>query len=322
MYVWQDQVILWLQEAYKAVRVLIKEEEPQAILTTTPPHLLQLLGLVLKRKTRLYWIADFRDGWVDNFLFQGQSRLRRWIDERIESQVIKDADAVMVVTDHIRKSLQLRYPKYAQKIYLIHNGFDRSDFENLNVFPTRSSNCVHYDYVGNWGGFRDPAPLFKAFEELFNEGSLLKDEVSLTFTGGYHDKDSTLPDWVTVNPPVPHKAALGIMTTSSVLILLASISEREGAFTSKIFEYLAAQRPILALIPQTGELAELLIDYSLGFIASPMDIQQIKKAVIDSFEAAKRKQQPNQNDIELLQQFDRRSQTLQLTRILDASCST
>lgn len=53
-----------------------------------------------------------------------------------------------------------------------------------------------------------------------------------------------------------------------------------------------------------------------------MDIQQIKKAVIDSFEAAKRKQQPNQNDIELLQQFDRRSQTLQLTRILDASCST
>lgn len=114
VYVWQDQVILWLPEAYKAVLVLIKEEEPQAILTTTPPHLLQLLGLMLKRKTRLYWIADFRDSWVDNFLFQGQSRLRRWIDEWIESRVVKDADAVMVVTDHIRK-FAIALPKICTK---------------------------------------------------------------------------------------------------------------------------------------------------------------------------------------------------------------
>lgn len=314
-HVFQDESALWLPYAYTAALRMIHRERPQVLITTSPPHLLQLTGYMLKRKTGIRWIADFRDGWTDNTLFRSDSSVRLSFDNMIERLIIKNADVVVVVTKHMLDSLRNRYPRYAGKIRLIYNGYDGRDFEPVRRSLNRSSERVVFSHVGNWGGHRDPSILIRAFEELFDEKRLDRDRVTLRLIGSGDRVSIAIPDWVDIQPPVTHNSALQQMVDADVLVLLADIKEREAAFTSKVFEYLAAQRPILAIIPTVGELAELLKEYSLGVIASADDVNQVKQAVLTASREASENNLLTTSDLEIIHRFDREHQTLQLVEL-------
>jgi glycosyltransferase involved in cell wall biosynthesis len=313
----QDERGLWIPYAFKVALRLINSEKIDAILTTSPPHLVHLTGYWLKRRTRLPWVVDFRDGWVDNPIFRAESQVRQRLDRWLEGIIVRRSDIKLVVTKYMLFDFRQRYPEQADSFRLVRNGFDPMDFQ-----LTRSSASEHpisFVHVGNLGGFRDPTFFLQAFQELFAERVLDSKGIQVRFIGKFfNDTRYTLPEWVTLIPPVSHREAIRQMIHAGVLVMVAGMEEGESAFTSKVFEYLAAQRPILAIVPSSGELADLLSSYSLGLVASPDNLERIKHGILQARELALNKLELHEHDFDLISQFDRRLQTKQLAQILNA----
>jgi glycosyltransferase involved in cell wall biosynthesis len=313
----QDQSALWLPWAYQCATNLIREKMPRAVVTSGPPHLIHLLGLTLKKRFNIPWVADFRDGWTDNTLFRASSSLRRKIDKYIEAGVVANADNIIGVTKHICDYFKTEYPMHRDKVSLIYNGFDKANF-TPRVQENPVGESLSFVHIGGIGATRDPQPLITALKGIFENQLLPRKTITLQFIGKYHRVMSQLPEWVDVIPYLPHQHAIERMMTAGVLVLIAGSAEGEAAFTSKVFEYLAAQRPILALIPLKGELANLLRSYSMAEVVAPEDIPGIQKAILRIYEKARLSSVPNQSDISIIQQFDRYHQTGQLAAILDS----
>jgi glycosyltransferase involved in cell wall biosynthesis len=316
--VYQDQKGLWVPYAYRAALSLVGREKIDVILTTSPPHAIHLVGYWLKRRTGLPWVADFRDGWTDNPLFSAESKIRQRFERWMERNVIHSADAKLVVTRHMLASFRRDYPAHGSSFHLLRNGFDPADF----VTPSaKATSGVSFAHVGNAGSFyRDPVPLLRAFQQLFAEERLPAGEVKVQFVGRLAlDGPDVLPllEGVDVIPPVGHREAIQKMVNSDVLLLIAGMKEGEAAFTSKVFEYLAARRPILAVIPLVGELAQLLASYSKGIVVSPDNIEQIKEGVVRAYKMTVNDAGLVQSDHDLINQFDRRLQTGQLVDLLE-----
>lgn len=313
----QDLSALWNPYAYAAAVRLIRQENITAVLTTSPPHLLQVVGYWIKRRARLPWIADFRDGWRGNPLFQAGSPARQRLDNRLEHMVVNSADAKLVVTEHLLESFQRTYPSQAGSFYLLHNGFDPADFPYSP--PHTPDEELSFVHIGSLSDYRNPLPLLRAFQELIRRGCLPPEKVRITLIGkSFHTLDGQFPGLrVETIPPIPHAEAIRIMQRAGILLLITGIQEGEAAFTSKVFEYLAARRPVLALIPPHGELAQFLASYPLGLVAAPDDERQIQAAILKAIQVAETAApQPGFDDLSL-QQFDRRQQTHTLAGLLD-----
>lgn len=274
----QDYSALWNPFAYWAALKILQEETIDAVLTTSPPHLLQSVGVWLKQRTNLPWVADFRDGWSGNPLFEAKSSIRRIIDHQLEKSVIEHADLKLVVTQHMRNHFQNTYPPYADTFRLLHNGFDPEDFSEKVETSTSSCTILH---IGSLVGYRDPRPFLFALNSLVTEGSVCSDAIVINFVGKGHQYTDQFPRLrIQHHDPVDHSQAVRMMQKSSILLLITGREEGEAAFTGKIFEYLAARRPILALVPDQGELANLLREYPLAITSSLDDVEGIKKAIL------------------------------------------
>ena len=321
-HVFQDQSGLWNPYAYAAAMKLLAENKVDAVITTSPPHWVHMVGYKLKRKTGLPWVADFRDGWRDNPIFQARSATRRRFDDWQESRVVSLADIVLGVTPHIVRVLRNNYPIHQNKFKLLHNGFDPEDFNNLPSSPREG--CVTFIHLGNLGGIRDPNPLLAAFQHLVIDRSLQPDQARIQFIGqDYGLVPARYPQVpIDVMPTMSHREAIACMQSAGVLVLIAGIQEGEGAFTSKVFEYLAARRPILAIIPPTGELSDLLSRYSLSTIASPEDPEQIRAGILHSIRLAQASPVLNKLDESIIAQYDRRLLTGNLATILNTLVSS
>ncbi len=319
----QDQSALWVPFAYRSALRLIREYRVQAILTTSPPHLIHIAGLWLKRATQLPWIADFRDGWTGNLLFTPESRVRQRIDCWIERQIATQADVTVAVTEQIVDRFKLSYPRYSERFCVIHNGFDPADFPRPNsLAPQRPVDFVH---VGSIAQYRSPGPFLRAMQELHLEGRLPNGSMRVEFVGQVHSLDEDtmrlLDEVVNLVPPVSHTEAIDRMVHAGVLLLFAGIEEGKAAFSGKVFEYLAARRPILAVVPAVGELASLLHRYPLARVASPTDIEGIKEGILWALAAAGKAVDIANSRDDIVSQFDRRLQAGRLAEMLDELCT-
>jgi glycosyltransferase involved in cell wall biosynthesis len=312
----QDFSGLWNPYAYRAALHIMRKQPVDAILTTTPPHLLHLVGYWLKKRTGLPWIADFRDGWRGNPLFQADSAIRRLFDNRLEERVVATADIKLAVTENIRTVFQKNYPSQVSSFHLLHNGFDPADFSiGTKCLP---ENPCSFVYLGNLGGYRKPDNFLLALQQLVESGNLDPNDFIVKFIGVVSEISVDVAPRVNIEilSPIQHHQAIEYMQRAGILLLFAGEEEGEAAFTGKIFEYLAARRPVLAIIPEKGELVELIRSYPLGFLAPPHDIQRIAMAILKAYNHAL---SPNDEiDCEVITQlYDRRKQAEQLAQLLN-----
>src|SRR5439155_22311733 len=99
---------------------------PDCVITTSPPVSAHLLGLRLAR-LGIPWIAEFRDGWrFERPWGDWPLRAQRALDDRLEQQVVRRADAVVAVPSPIAEDLERRY---GRSVSLITNGFDPEDVD-------------------------------------------------------------------------------------------------------------------------------------------------------------------------------------------------
>jgi len=281
-------VLAWLPTAFRATRSLITSHPFDCLVTTSPPETAHLIGLLLGRR-RPAWVADFRDGWTFEPIRPSfPTRVQRKLDSRLERAVVTSADAVVGVTRPIAADLGRRLHG---RTFHVPNGWDPDsaalvDTTMCHPSETDTVTLLHTGSLsGLWG--RDPLPLFQALTRLAAEPG--ERPVRLVQAGPLTSDERQLIESCGASSVVEHVGildrdqALALQRSADVLLLLTSPNPSEA--TSKVFEYLAAGKPILALA-HGNEAARIVEETRSGLTVPPDDVDKIARALRDASSGA------------------------------------
>ncbi|MBL0048895.1 MAG: glycosyltransferase [Bacteroidetes bacterium] len=258
----------WNKYAFEKCCELIEKENIDTILVTSPPQSSQLIGLQLKKKYQLKWIADIRDPWTDIYYYDKLLHTKRSKkkDLRYEREVLENADKVIVVSNSIKKMFAAKSDKIAsEKIHVMPNGFDENDFK---VSAPESNNEFIITYTGTITGDYKIESFLKAFKILIEKNRDTK--FKLRFVGSVSGEIKNLLERILkfnseIIPHVAHAESVKYLLSSTLLLLaIPDVKDNEGILTGKLFEYLASQKPIICLGPVHGEAAQIISDCVAG----------------------------------------------------------
>ncbi|MBI4947425.1 MAG: glycosyltransferase family 4 protein [Bacteroidetes bacterium] len=269
----------WNKFAYEAACEIIRKEKPDAIITSSPPHSTQLIGLKLKEQfgIRIPWIADMRDPWTDIYYYKKllHTPIAKWIDKNYERKVLENADKVVVVSESIRQSFIQKSKRIKpENLVVIPNGYDEKDFVRTDSFgdnkvSVKTENRFIITYTGTIAESYSPYPFFSAIEKLIKNNS--DANILFRFIGSMPKEMQDLLKLISWNgqfeyiPYSPHEKVVEYMLASSVLYLAIPQSEgNKGILTGKLFEYLAARKPIIATGPVDGDAATIISSCNAG----------------------------------------------------------
>lgn len=280
-----DTKLGWLLPALRLGDRLIAQQRPALIFSTSPPETAHLVARQLARRRRLPWVADLRDGW----LFEPpnpavrQAAWRRRLEQRLEASVVTAAQAVVTATGPIADDLRSRYAAVAPRVQVISNGFDAAEFAGLQrrrqadgVFrlvytgalaSSRQGTSAEAFFAGLAQFVRaDPtAPL-----QVIVVGDTSPAEQALAARHG-------LTGVVTFSPAVSRRAAHQAQLDADALLLITAPGQRSVA-TLKLFDYIGAGVPILALAVDNAA-AAIVQAYGLGLTTAPDDATAIQHAL-------------------------------------------
>ncbi|MTI22753.1 glycosyltransferase [Fulvivirga sp. RKSG066] len=306
----------WVKPAAKVLEDLISSNGIDVIVTTGPPHSMHLIGLKLKKKLDIKWVADFRDPWTQWGLLESfhMSKLAWSRHQKLEQKVLQQADEIVTVSKFYAEGLK----KLAGKdIDVITNGFDDEEFKSQEKTEPESFIIRHIGVVDEQ---RNPRPVLSAIKSLAQKGI----DCPLEFVGNVNEAlkeevkaDVELKKLVSFKPYVPHSEVLRLYRESAVLLSLPmNAANSKGNIPGKIFEYLAAQRPILSLGDLSGDTAQIINQTGAGVAVAENDITGIEKALLklqNEYESG------NKNADADISDFTRRNLTEKLVKVLERS---
>jgi glycosyltransferase involved in cell wall biosynthesis len=268
----------WNKYAFKKACELIGNEGIKHIITTSPPHSTQLIGLKIKKKyPTIKWIADLRDPWTDIYYYKQfyPTFISKWIDARLEKIVLKKADKIITIGASLKNLFSLKVKGIENKTEVITNGYDEDDFSGMtatipSVFTITYVGTLSDIYPVN--GFLNALQIFK---EKGNEfmlrfiGTVSQNQKDLIQSKA---GDSTL-EFI---PYVDHPSAIEFMLKTSVLLLIIPDHQsNKSIITGKLFEYIASGKPVICLGPDDGDAAGIMRNTGHGMTFSYTDSKGI-----------------------------------------------
>jgi glycosyltransferase involved in cell wall biosynthesis len=275
-----DASVTWAPTAIPAAVRIVRNEGIDAVVTTSPPLSMNLIGASVKKLTGVPWLADQRDSLVQNAdrRFERKTvQAKEKALERVVRLVANNADGIVAVSDAIADELRGFDP--SGPVRVIPNGCDFDDFAGLEYTPGDRFRITH---TGSFFGKRNP----RAFLSALASSGL--DDVVARFVGDFRSvdrewvKELELGDRLELLDYLPHRRALELQRDSEANLLLLPEAAGRGKVvpSGKIFEYLAAERPILAAVPTDGVAAKLVRETGAGIVVAPEDEKGIREAVI------------------------------------------
>ena len=273
-----DENVTWNATAIPAAIRLVREHGIDVVLTTSPPNSIHLVGAAVQKATGARWVADLRDSLASHPHRRHESlavRAKGKVDEGVARLVARRADAIVAAAEAIAEEARTLDPR--GEVVTIANGCDFDDFAGLEYRPTGRFRITH---TGSFFGKRDPRPFLQA---LADSGL----DVVARFVGDFRSSDREwaeslgLGDRLELIPYAPRAEALRLQRDSDALLLLIPEAggRGRGVLSGKVFEYLAAERPILAAVPPEGAAAELIREAHAGVVAPPDDVDAIREAL-------------------------------------------
>ena len=265
----------WRSFAIRAAGEVLENDNINVVLSSSSPITSHIIARELKERHKIPWIADLRDLWTQNHNYY-YGNLRKIIDKRLELKTLKTADALVTVSRPWAEKLG-RFHHKEEATYCITNGFDPQE---LSTEKTNLTDKFTITYTGNiYSGKQDPLKLFNALKELVSDGIIDSNFVEIRFYGTYTASlkkkidESGLSDMVKQYERVSQQLSFKKQRESQLLLLLNWEDPKEkGCYPLKIFEYLAAMRPIIATGGHGNDVVKELIDETkAGVYASSVD---------------------------------------------------
>ncbi|QGZ40566.1 glycosyl transferase family 4 [Pseudoduganella flava] len=318
-----DRWVSWCLGAIPAGLRMIRNYKPQVIWTTYPIASAKLIGLALHRLTGLPWIADLRDPMtdVDYPADPLTRRLYRWIEE----QTIRHCTLAVCTTPGAIVTYTKRFPDIpVSRFALIENGYDEENFANAAALQKVATpgpfTLIHSGIV--YPSERDPGPFFEALADLKRDGSVTAERLRVVLRATAHDdflrpliERHGIADIVTLAPHIAYRDALAEMLGADGLLVLQA-TNCNHQIPAKLYEYLRARRPVLALTDATGDTAAALRHAGIDTIGPLDDKAGIKDALLRFLALAEAGHAPLASD-EAVAANSRRARTAELARLLD-----
>jgi hypothetical protein len=320
-----DRWISWLLGAVPAGLGLIRRYRPQVIWSTYPIATAHLIGWFLHRLTGIPWIADMRDPMTDADYPSDNST--RKVFQWIENLTIRNADCVVCTTPGAIDDYRQRFPQIpATRFRLIENGYDEEVFSSAKPSPAAPDGKLTLLHSGIvYPSERDPGPLFAALSEMRAEDAIDSSWFRLRLRATGHDdhlrallKEQGIEDLVELAPSISYREALAeMLSVDGLLILQAANCNRQ--VPAKLYEYLRARRPILALTDLAGDTATTLRHAGIDSIAPLDDKNEIRQALGRFIRLVKTGDAPRLSE-EAIRGYSRRARTQELASVLNAYC--
>jgi len=277
----------WNRFAVKAATKIISENQIDTIITSSPPHSSQLIGLKLKKQLGIKWIADLRDPWTDIFYNKllYQRRFSVYLNKMLERKVLQGADKVLTVSEDLKRLFCEKTDNIQTRIAVIPNGYDNDDFKKVNLI--RDPESFYISYVGT---ISNEYPIYGFISALTMLDKEIRAKLKLRFVGklatDHFNKlvKAGLEENIELLGYVQHSRAIDYMFSSDMLLLvIPDIKNNKGILTGKLFEYLASKRPILLLGPTDGDAAKIVNETESGISCSYDDEDKIKESILQYY---------------------------------------
>lgn len=311
-----DPKVFWVKSSVKFLDKFLKSNKIDVVISTGPPHSMHLIAKKLKQKNNIKWIADFRDPWTDLYYNNEFKQLSfaKNKNKKLETSVLKNADCVLTVS----KTLQKEFKKVANRVEVITNGFDD---EVLTKNLIKLDNKFTISYIGLLPKQSNPKLFFKVLQKLCLENADFKNDLKINFIGDISDEVKTeietnnLSENTSFIGYVSHQKAIEYQKKAQVLLLLIpNVEKSEGILTGKLFEYLTAKRPILAMGSETGDLSEILKNTNAGIVIG-FDNEEKLTSEISTFYQKYKEGNLKVNSINI-EQYHRKELTRSLSEII------
>jgi len=279
-----DARVLWVKPSVKYLEKYLSENGITTIITSGPPHSLHLIGLELKQKLNVRWVADFRDPWTTIGYHKALKLLEFAANKhkQLENKVLNNADLILVTSP----STRAEFKKITSKpIEVITNGFDVEKIGNQIV--DKKFSLAH---IGSFLSERNPRILWESISELIRENPLFASHFQLKLIGAISQEvlDSIalfqLQNYVNNLGYVSHDEAIVHQKKSQVLLLIEINSEdTKSIIPGKLFEYLVSERPIIGVGPKGCDFAEIIIDTNTGVFVDYSEKEKLKNYIANYF---------------------------------------
>ena len=273
----------WIQPSVNFLSNYLENNHIDAIITTGPPHSMHLIGLELKKKLGIKWISDFRDPWTEIDYFQQLPLTKKATKKHqdLEQEVLIKSDMVVVVGETMKE----KFLQHTKRIEVLTNGFD----SNENSLTQELDQKFSITHVGLMNSDRNPTILWEVLNEISNTNLNFKNDLRIKLIGKLDDaviQDLKVFDHNTIEtiPYLDHKDVSKYQASSQVLLLsINEVPSAKGIITGKIFEYLQAKRPILAIGPEDGDAAMILKNTNAGTIVGFKNKTVLKATILNLY---------------------------------------
>jgi len=316
-----EEGVYWLPYLAARLANVLQHWRPHIVLFTGGPFAHWLLSVFMKRLYKIPYVLDFRDPWRlnpyrrDKGLF---SFLYRLMARVIEPVVIGNASYIINITEQATEMFKEKYPRFPRKFLTLHNGFDPEDLET-GLSPVRFSRC-DIAYVGAFGAFRNPEPFLLAFRKLLMQKALKPDEIRFVWVGKIERKilstinELGIRDYCVLVGYKPYLEALTYIKGAKACLLISGNHPYEP--TTKVFDYVALDKWIIALLGSDGFLSSLLDNYEFVIKVLHPDSEKVFSVLQNFFEMTHRGETQFTNP-KMKQEFNRQMIASRLSQILE-----
>lgn len=319
-----DPELLWYPAAVRKGIEVTRVYPIRVIYSTSPPETNHLVAMKIKKSTGLPWVADFRDGWMFEPLrtVRLSSRWRHWLERQMEEKVVQSADRIITATDVSSDYFAAQYPASEAKLDVITNGFDADDYIGLQrkEETNKKLNVVH---TGSFSLSRSAisfAGFLEALEYLTKSNPEIHRYLQITLAGRLSSSElqaiegSSARSFITTIGQKPYRQALQFQIDADLLLLIVN-PDVNSTIPTKLYEYLAARRPVLGLVEGTTA-GKLISQLGAGIVVNanrPIEIADAILTCVDKWKAGQLTSEVGDQ----IQHFERRHLTKHLSKIFD-----
>lgn len=315
-----DPRCLWVRPSVRFLKKYLKEHPVDAIVSTGPPHSMHLIARKLSLATGIPWVADFRDPWTRMFYFKhlgltGRSERRH---HKLEKQVLDDASVIVAVSPPVQRDFQSMTDT---PVRLITNGYDESDYESCPEEAT--DGYFRISHTGLFAADGIPETLWLVLADKSEADEDFSNALRICLAGKtdsaviHSIRMAGLGEKLVDRGYQPHLEAVREQKRANILMLpLRMEPEYKSVLPGKLFEYLAARRPVLGIGQSNGAMAAILKECKAGTACDWDDYGGIKKFV----DAAWDEFREGRDDFkgEDISRFSRRRLSHEMASLLDS----
>lgn len=251
---------------------------------------------------------EYSNKLLNNFSMLGKRYKKTNIERR--NKIIRQADSISSVSPWHVKFLKQLNPN----VHLIYNGYDNSMFYPKKI-KTQTFDII---YTGRWysQNLQDPTLLLQALAEIDVPNIRLiwytKHDVHKKLQ--YLARLYNVKTEIVYNDYIPNSKIPDILHRASILLVLTNINTH-GIMTTKFFEALGVEKPVLCVKSDEGCLTDMIKETGAGLAAT--NVIQVKEFILHWYNEWKLHGYTHVN-VKGKEQFSRQTQAKQFLYIFNS----